>query len=164
VKQDSKSRAFETIISQNKGILYKVARSYSYCPEDQRDLIQEMTLQLWRSIDKYDDSYKLSTWIYRIAMNTAISFLRTDSTRKKHHVSSDAALFEEAEDSGSVELMLEIQRILQTLNKFDRAMLIMHLDGLDYAEISDVLNLSASNVGTRISRMKQNLNKEFNTR
>jgi RNA polymerase sigma-70 factor (ECF subfamily) len=59
------------------------------------------------------------------------------------------------------ELMLEIQRMLQRLNKIDRAMLIMHLDGLDYAGISDVLNISASNVGTRLSRIKQQLNKEF---
>jgi DNA-directed RNA polymerase specialized sigma24 family protein len=63
--------------------------------------------------------------------------------------------------SGNEELMLEIQRMLQRLNKFDRAMFIMHLDGLDYAAISDVLKISASNVATRLSRIKQQLNKEF---
>jgi RNA polymerase sigma factor (sigma-70 family) len=164
VNQGKKAKEFEEIVAKNKGLLYKVARSYSYCQEDRRDLIQEMTLQLWRSIESYDSSYKLSTWIYRVAMNTAISFLRSDTSRKKHFVDTDITLLDEPEDTANAELMLEIQTILQTLNKFDRALFIMHLDGLDYAEISDVLSISSSNVGTRISRIKQSLNKEFNNR
>jgi RNA polymerase sigma factor (sigma-70 family) len=164
VNKSQKEKAFEEVVSKNIGLLYKVARSYSNCEEDREDLIQEMILQLWRSIDKYDDTYKLSTWIYRIAMNTAISFLRTDSLRKKHHVITDKTFIEEIPCGANIELMFEIQRILQSLNKFDRAMLIMHLDGLDYGEIADVLSISASNVATRISRLKQHLNKEFNTR
>jgi RNA polymerase sigma factor (sigma-70 family) len=158
---NNKEARFESLLSQHKGILYKIARSYAYCQEDQHDLIQDITLQLWRSFDSYDPAFKLSTWVYRVAMNTAISFLRSDSLRKKYHVRTDVMLLDEPEESGNEELMLEIQRMLQRLNKIDRAMFIMHLDGLDYAGISDVLNISASNVGTRLSRIKQQLNKEF---
>ena len=158
---NNKEARFESLLSEHKGILYKIARSYSYCREDQRDLIQDITLQLWRSFDSYDPTFKLSTWVYRVAMNTAISFLRSDSLRKKHHITTDVMLIDEPQESGNEELMLEIQRMLQRLNKFDRAMFIMHLDGLDYAAISDVLKISASNVATRLSRIKQQLNKEF---
>jgi RNA polymerase sigma-70 factor (ECF subfamily) len=158
---DKKEARFESLLSQHKGILYKIARSYSYCQENQRDLIQDITLQLWRSFDSYDPDLKLSTWVYRVAMNTAISFLRRDSLRKKHHITTDVMLIDEPQENGNEELMLEIQRMLKRLNKFDRAMFIMHLDGLDYATISDVLKISASNIGTRLSRIKQQLNKEF---
>jgi RNA polymerase sigma factor (sigma-70 family) len=158
---NEKEARFESLLSQHKGILYKVARSYSYCLEDQRDLVQDITLQLWRSFDSYDPDLKLSTWVYRVAMNTAISFLRSDSIRKKYHITTDVMLIDEPQENGNEELMLEIQRMLQRLNKFDRAMFIMYLDGLDYAAISDVLKISASNVGTRVSRIKQQLNKEF---
>ena len=158
---NNKEARFESLLSEHKGILYKIARSYSYCREDQLDLIQDITLQLWRSFDSYDPAFKLSTWVYRVAMNTAISFLRSDSLRNKHHITTDVMLIDEPQESGNEELMLEIQRMLQRLNKFDRAMFIMHLDGLDYAAISDVLKISASNVATRLSRIKQQLNKEF---
>ena len=158
---NNKEARFESLLSEHKGILYKIARSYSYCQEDQRDLIQDITLQLWRSFDSYEPAFKLSTWVYRVAMNTAISFLRSDSLRKKYHITTDVMLLDEPQESGNEEMMLEIQRMLQRLNKFDRAMFIMHLDGLDYAAISDVLKVSASNVGTRLSRIKQQLNKEY---
>jgi RNA polymerase sigma factor (sigma-70 family) len=158
---NDKEARFKSLLSEHKGILYKIARSYSYCREDQSDLIQDITLQLWRSFDSYDPAFKLSTWVYRVAMNTAISSLRSDSLRKKHHITTDVMLIDEPQESGNEELMLEIQRMLQRLNKFDRAMFIMHLDGLDYTAISDVLKISASNVATRLSRIKQQLNKEF---
>jgi RNA polymerase sigma factor (sigma-70 family) len=65
---NNKEARFESLLSEHKGILYKIARSYSYCREDQRDLIQDITLQLWRSFDSYDPAFKLSTWVYRVAM------------------------------------------------------------------------------------------------
>jgi RNA polymerase sigma-70 factor (ECF subfamily) len=158
---NNKEDRFESLLSDHKGIIYKIARSYSYCQEDQRDLVQDITLQLWRSFDSYDPAFKLSTWVYRVVMNTAISFLRSDLLRKKHHITTDVMLLDEPQENGNEEMLLEIQRMLQRLNKFDRAMFIMHLDGLDYAAISDVLRVSASNVGTRLSRIKQQLNQEY---
>ncbi|MEP1382256.1 MAG: RNA polymerase sigma factor [Paraglaciecola sp.] len=152
---------FEAMIATHKGILYKIARSYSYCDEERRDLIQEITLQLWRSFTQYDPKFKLSTWVYRVALNTAISFLRRDSLRKAHIELTDMSLLTEQVDSTNTELMLEIQRLLKLLDKYDRALFIMHLDGLDYAQIADVLDISASSVSTKISRIKQRLNTLF---
>ncbi|MDO8952942.1 MAG: sigma-70 family RNA polymerase sigma factor, partial [Draconibacterium sp.] len=76
---------FEGIIEQHKGILFKVARTYCPDEEDRQDLIQEMMIQIWQSIHKYNDQYKISTWLYRISLNVAISFYRKSSTRAKKY-------------------------------------------------------------------------------
>ena len=73
---------FLSVIENNKGIIYKVANSYCKDDEDRKDLVQEIIFQLWQSFGKYDDQYKLSTWMYRIALNVAISFYRKGSRRK----------------------------------------------------------------------------------
>ncbi len=72
---------FLQLIEQNKGIIYKVARSYGKNQQDREDLFQEIIIQLWRSFERYDDQYKLSTWMYRIALNVAISFYRKEKKR-----------------------------------------------------------------------------------
>ncbi len=79
-KQEQK-QFFQEIIEGHKGILFKVARAYCANEEDRQDLIQEMMIQIWQSIHKYNDQYKISTWLYRISMNVAISYYRKNSTR-----------------------------------------------------------------------------------
>ncbi|MFT2089942.1 RNA polymerase sigma factor [Paraglaciecola sp. 2405UD69-4] len=153
-----KEQNFESMLKAHKGILHKIANSYSYCYEERRDLIQDIRLQLWRSFDSYDPSLKLSTWVYRVALNTAISFLRTQSLRKDYIEVTNTGVLEEPIDSKNSEVLIEVQRLLKLLNKYDRALFIMHLDGLSHNEIADVLDISTSNVGTKISRIKQSLN------
>jgi RNA polymerase sigma-70 factor (ECF subfamily) len=83
MNSNNRSEIFLKVIEDNKGILYKVANSYCRDPTDREDLIQEMIFQLWRSFDNYDSEYKLSTWIYRISLNVAISFYRKEKSRDK---------------------------------------------------------------------------------
>ena len=78
-----KTDLFLSVIETNKGIIYKVANSYCKDTEDRQDLVQEIVLKLWKSFDSYDEHFKHSTWIYRIALNTAISFYRKEKTRKE---------------------------------------------------------------------------------
>ncbi|HZF13259.1 MAG TPA: RNA polymerase sigma factor, partial [Thermoanaerobaculia bacterium] len=75
---------FLALLDEHKKILYKVAGSYCRNPADREDLVQEMVVQLWRSFDRYDESYRFSTWMYRIALNVAISFYRSESRRSRH--------------------------------------------------------------------------------
>jgi RNA polymerase sigma-70 factor (ECF subfamily) len=164
VNEDRDLALFETIVNEHQGILYKIANSYTNCLEDKDDLLQEISYQLWRSLDSYQGKAKLSTWVYKIALNTAISYLRSDSAKKQTQILSARDVSEEETSNTNIELMIEIQNILLTLNKFDRALIIMHLDGLDYSEIAEVLNISSSNVSTKLSRIKQHLNKQFNKR
>ena len=81
MSEKEKRQYFQEIIEQNKGILYKVARTYCQNEDDRQDLIQEMMIQIWKSIHRYDNQLKISTWLYRISLNVAISFYRKQSTR-----------------------------------------------------------------------------------
>ena len=80
--QTSNTNLFLSVIETNKGIIYKVANSYCKDIEDRNDLVQEIVLRLWKSFDSYDQHFRHSTWIYKIALNTAISFYRKEKTRK----------------------------------------------------------------------------------
>lgn len=158
---EDKDQQFEIVMEQYRGLVYKIANGYSTNREDLNDLIQEIALQMWRSFDSYNPEFKLSTWIYRIALNTAISFLRKNTTRDKYVVGSEYVVLEDHAASEDGKRDLEINKILQRLGKFDRALMILHLDGRDHQEISKILNISASNVGTKISRIKQQLTIEY---
>lgn len=156
-----KDREFEIVLEEYRGLIYKVANGYCSNREDLNDLTQEIALQMWRSFDDYNPEYKLSTWIYRIALNTAISSLRKKTTREKHVVGSEHVVLEAFAAPENEQRDLEIHKILQRLDKFDRALMILHLDGSDYQEISEVLSISASNVSTKISRIKKQLTTEY---
>lgn len=156
-----KDQEFETVLEEHRGLIHKVANGYCCNREDLNDLTQEIALQMWRSFDDYNPEYKLSTWIYRIALNTAISSLRKKTTREKYVVGSEHIVLEAHTAPENAQRDLEINKILQRPDKFDRALMILHLDGRDYQEISEVLNISASNVGTKISRIKKQLTTEY---
>lgn len=83
MKATDKSERFLGVIQTHKGILYKIANAYCHDAEDRKDLVQEIIIQLWKSFDNYSDEFKYSTWIYRIALNVAISFYRKENRRKQ---------------------------------------------------------------------------------
>lgn len=154
---DSKQAAFEKVINQHVRLIYKVAGNYFFDDESRADVAQEIMLQLWRSFDRYDDRFAPSTWIYKVALNTAISFVRKASSRPKLETNIDENVFEfQSEQNQSSDG--DIETIMKSLNKFERAIVLLHLDGLNYEQIGEVLSLSATNVGSRLSRIKKKLN------
>lgn len=154
---DSKQAAFEKVINQHIRLIYKVAGNYFFDDESRADVAQEIMLQLWRSFDRYDDRFAPSTWIYKVALNTAISFVRKASSRPKLETNIDEDVFEfQSEQNQSSDG--DIETIMKSLNKFERAIVLLHLDGLNYEQIGEVLSLSATNVGSRLSRIKKKLN------
>lgn len=150
-----------------KGIIYKV--SNSYCPdiESRKDLAQEIVIQLWQSMDKYDPQYKFSTWVYRIALNMAISFYRKENTRNSRTTSIDETLIDiafELESKNEQESQLNLlNQFIQQLDKLNKALILLYLDGHNYDEIGNILGISASNVGTKINRIKKKLKRQFET-
>jgi RNA polymerase sigma-70 factor (ECF subfamily) len=104
---------FQEIIEQHKGILFKVARTYCPDEEDRQDLIQEMMIQIWQSVHKYNDQYKISTWLYRISLNVAISFYRKNSTRTKKFTDLNEQMMETPVEDKS-----ENERQLNLLEQF----------------------------------------------
>lgn len=153
--------SFVALLEEHKKILYKVASSYCRNPADRQDLVQEMVVALWKSFGRYDDRYRFSTWTYRIALNVAISFYRSEARRTRHTVpAGDLLLLEIAATDESTapddELRL-LQNLMQQLGELERALLILHLDGNRYDTIAEILGISETNVGTKISRIKQKL-------
>lgn len=162
IKEENKY-AFLKVIETNKGIIYKVSRAYCYHDEDRKDLIQEIIIQLWNSFSKYNDQYQLSTWIYRIAINVAISFYRKNSVRNNMTTQLTSAV-NFIDDSHTKELEDDIAllyRFIHELNSLDKALMLFYLEQKTYKEIADILDISETNVATRIGRVKKVIKQKF---
>lgn len=151
------------MIEKNKKLIYKVVNAYCRDFEDRKDLMQEIILQLWRAYPKYDDSFALSTWIYRIALNVSISFLRKEITRKKtaDSVSEESVLQESEESITTDENMKLLYENIDLLKPLDKAVIILFLDGCRNKEISEIMGITESNVSTKIYRIKEFLSKNI---
>jgi RNA polymerase sigma-70 factor (ECF subfamily) len=154
---------FTALLDQHKKILYKVASSYCRNPADRPDLMQEIVVQLWRSFGRYDESLRFSTWMYRIALNVAISFYRSESRRTRDTVPAEESILEIAavEEASEIEENLQLlHRLIAQLDALDRALVLLYLDGHRYDTIAEILGISETNVGTKISRIKQRLRRD----
>lgn len=156
---------FLDVIESNKGILFKVANSYCRNTDDRKDLVQEIILQLWKSFENYNEKFKLSTWIYRISLNVAISFYRKENSRKRisNPITTDIFDFSETEISVEKETNLGIlNQIISELNDLNKALMLLYLEEKSYREISEIIGITETNVATKIGRIKSKLKKEFN--
>ncbi len=152
------------VLEDNMGIIYKIVNSYCKQEEDRKDLTQEIIIQLWRSFDKYDNRYKYSTWIYRIALNVSISFYRKGKRRREiSHPLPENILtsVKYEEDNESMYLFELLQKFISELRELDRALMILYLEERSHKEISEILGISESNVATKISRIKNKLKQKF---
>jgi RNA polymerase sigma factor (sigma-70 family) len=154
---------FEGVIEQHKGILFKVARAYCPDEEDRQDLIQEMMIQIWQSIHKYNDQYEISTWLYRISLNVAISFYRKSSSRAKKYTGLTEQMIEiSAEEKlENVRQLNLLEQFISELKEIDKALMILYLEDKSHNEIAEILGMSVSNVGTKIGRIKDKLKAQF---
>lgn len=162
--QQAQKDQFLYIVQQNKKLIFKVCNAYCHDPEDRKDLVQEVIIQLWQSFDKYNNRFKLSTWMYRIALNTAISHYRADRKRKDTTVSINESLFDFADENNTAELDTRVQLLYSFINRFDelnKALMILYLDNNSYKDIADVLGITETNVATKISRLKKQLKQQF---
>lgn len=162
--ETDKSNIFLTVIESNKGIIYKIANSYCKDKEDRNDLVQEIILKLWQAFDEYNDEYKHSTWIYRIALNAAISNYRKEKVREKHltPIAESFLGFEADNSTNETELKyILLQQFISELKELDKALMLLYLEEKNYKEIAEILGISESNVGTKISRVKNLLKEKF---
>ena len=160
----NKSDEFLSVIENHKGILYKITNSYCQNRDDREDLIQEIIIQLWKSFDKYNDEYKHSTWIYRIALNVAISFYRKENRRKE--ISNrlpegilsynDINVLDETDED-----LKFLHQFISELKELDKALMLLYLEEKNYKEISEIIGLSETNVATKIGRIKKLLKQKF---
>ena len=154
---------FLSVIQTNKGIIYKIANSYCKDEEDRKDLVQEIIVQLWKSFDKYNEQYKYSTWIYRIALNVAISFYRKEHRRKdiSNPLSDGILIFTDTDETK--EDIRFLQQFIAELKELDKALMLLYLEEKSYKEIAEIIDLSETNVATKIGRIKNRLKQKFST-
>jgi RNA polymerase sigma factor (sigma-70 family) len=155
---------FELIIERNKGIIYKVANSYCKDIDDRKDLVQEIIIELWKSFKRYNHSSKLSTWMYRVALNVAISFYRRDSKRKMVSTELSESLIAIIPESepGEIESQInQLQQFIGELKDMDRALMILYLEDKSQKEIGEILGITETNVSTKVARIKEILKAKF---
>lgn len=166
----TKKEQFIKTIDAHKKIIYKIVNSYCQNKEDRKDLEQEIIIQLWNSFDKYNSAYKYSTWMYRIALNVAISFYRKE---KKGFIKSDfyneESIFKIEEDTTEEQTVLNehlklLQEFIQNLNELNKALILLYLEEKSYQEISEILGITKTNVATKMNRIKLKLKNEFKNR
>jgi RNA polymerase sigma-70 factor (ECF subfamily) len=157
---DARSQ-FQSLLETHRGIVLKVAASYAFHPEDRAELAQEIATQLWRGFPRYDGSRNFSTWMYRIALNVAISQVRSQSQRQRHAVPLDEDLHDLADPNpGNPEQDQQLRllrRFIAEQPPLDRALLVLYLEDRPYREMAEILGLSETNVATKINRLKQRI-------
>lgn len=149
---------FNQWLDGHKGLIFKIVRGFSYTPMDQQDLFQEITIQVWRSVPTFRHESAVSTWIYRIALNTAI---RWNSKEKKHR-DLDSKMENlpgilSTQNLPADERLNWLYKAIHQLNEIDRSLILLQLDGFSYREMATILGISESNVGVKINRIKQQL-------
>jgi RNA polymerase sigma-70 factor (ECF subfamily) len=153
-----KEESFTRIIRENEGVIFKITTIYTQSEQDQKDLYQEIVYQLWKSFDSFRNESKISTWMYRVALNTAISQLNKS---KKHSSTTglDRVILKQT-DNYDAEFENRLKIVYEHIHQLDileKGLILLLLDGKKYGEISEITGLSVTNVGTRISRIKQKL-------
>ena len=160
MKENEQQKIFKSWLDQHKGLLFKVLRAYAFTPEDREDLFQEITAQVWRSIPNFRQESAVTTWLYRIALNIAISWgakerkkVEPQSIEGMEHLISEK---EALTDERLAWLYSEIKK----MNEVDKSLTLLLLDGFSYKEMADMLGISESNIGVKIHRIKKELIKK----
>lgn len=157
-----KKETFLAAIKSNEGLLYKIASVYTNDVEDRTDLVQEIIYQLWKSFDTFNQKASLSTWMYRVAMNVAIYHLKTAKKRVPTVAIDDQLLsFKDTGKSEEEEQWKLLSQTINHLNLLEKGIVILYLEDKSYEEIGEIIGISASNVGTKLSRIKEKLRQQI---
>lgn len=153
-----KENEFLARIEQHKGILYKVSKMYMDNRDDQDDLFQEIVCQLWKAYDSFKGESQFSTWMYRVAINTSIVFLKKEKRKVDKYEIASSNIKEEEDDSQIKESQIEhFYKAVQQLDKIDKAIIFYQLEGFSHREISENLGISEGNARVKLNRAKEKL-------
>ncbi len=156
------SRDFIDSIQKNEGIIFKLVRIYADQNEDQKDLYQEIVYQLWKSFHSFQGKAKISTWIYKVALNTSLAYINLKKKHSKTIPIQDTRIqFEEKQDNQIEEKINEMYHHIKQLNEMDRAIVFLFLEGKSYDEIAEIMGLTVTNIGTRLNRIKLKLKNQI---
>lgn len=150
---------FVEMMAKSQGILHKVSAMYCRDPDDKKDLFQEILLQLWKAYPSFRQESKISTWIYQIALNTAISNFRKTSRQPQKIALEDyhLQLADSNYDTETEEKMAQLRLAIETLSDIEKALVMLYFEGKDNEEIADILGITANNVRVKMSRIRDKL-------
>jgi len=152
-----RNRVFESWIDAHKAILFKVARVYGVTHSDREDLFQEIALQVWHSVEAYRGDCAATTWIYRVALNTALAWRRKERRHRERRQDIEDATGLLVAPSGRDPRLDWIYQRIAELDEGNRALALLMLDGFSYRDMAQILGLTESNVGVKINRIKATL-------
>jgi RNA polymerase sigma-70 factor (ECF subfamily) len=156
----SQEREFITLIEAHKGIIYKVIRLYVNHDEDERDLMQEILFQAWKSFPRFDGRSKFSTWLYRVALNTILTFKRRPNLVIPHD--NLASLNVSNAEKRSVDDTEALYQAIRGLGDLERMLITLHLDGYENDEIASIIGLTKNHVAVKLHRVKDTLMNQLN--
>ena len=154
---------FLRLLEEHKGIIIKICNAYCQAKNDKEDLSQEIVYNLWKAFANYKPDHKFSTWLYRVALNVAISYYRKEK-RSLQYTPYDENLIIFSEEGYNKELegnLLLLQQFIFELKEIDKSIMLLYLDDKSYHEIAEITGISETNVATKINRIKTNLKAKF---
>lgn len=155
---DEQKSIFESWLSQHKGLIFKIIRVYGRTPMDREDLFQEITLQVWRSIPSFRHESAVTTWIYRIALNVSIRWLRKEKKRvPSESIEVVQHIIQETKEHDDDERLAWLYHEIHKLDEIDRSITLLMLDGLSYREMSSIIGITETHIGVKINRIKKQL-------
>jgi RNA polymerase sigma-70 factor (ECF subfamily) len=158
MEAEERQRILHDWLIRHKGLLFKVIRAYAFTPEDREDLFQEVATQIWRSIPGFRSDSAATTWLYQIALNTALSWTRKElKHRNRMQMVSDIEQTLTETPRGEDPRLLWLYEQIAQMDPVDRSVTLLLLDGFSYREMSQMLGISESNVGIKINRIKNYL-------
>lgn len=153
-------KEFVDIVEQNQRLIYKVCYIYTDNNDTLNDLYQDVMVNLWRGFTKFKGNSNISTWIYRIALNTCISYYRKERVKPGSvPISSNLNLYYDSLDNESISMMYSM---IEALNPLVKAIILLYLEDKTYDEIAEIIGISKSNAGVRLLRIKEKLTKISN--
>lgn len=165
---NSKEEQFKKVIAENEERIKRICRYYAPDKDEQKDIYQEILVNIWKSLDSFRGEASISTWIYRISVNTSLSFMGKSFKRMKLHVNSDTQNLSSLLDENNYEDKLreetqfnQIQLELNQLSVIDKALISLQLEGLSMKEISEIIGITEPNVKVKIHRIKEQLREKM---
>ena len=149
---------FVRVIQENEGLIYKISKLYTDSREDEEDLYQETVYQLWKSFDSFRNESTISTWMYRIALNTAIAHLNKEKKRGQTQPINDLVLNRtDSNDQIREDRYETLYAQIRKLNTIEKGIILLYLEGKSYDEIALITGFTSTNIGTRLNRIKQKM-------
>ncbi|HET7002301.1 MAG TPA: sigma-70 family RNA polymerase sigma factor [Puia sp.] len=147
---------FVRVIQENEDLIYKISKLYTDRREDEQDLYQEIVYQLWKSFDSFRNESRISTWIYRIALNTAIAYLNKEKRRGRTQPINEMIL-NRTDDLIRDDRYETLYSQIRKLNTIEKGIILLYLEGKSYEEMALITGFTSTNIGTRLARIKQKM-------